>query len=890
MQFVDICAGQSDAVDEEEAEKEEETLTKTSCQEDGEVNLDDEEGDEDTGVCVGDMDENGNLKDLVANPGTEGDSDARDTKETRNRLRELRREMSDKDDCDMMIESESFINLIEEREKARQEHYARVLPQSIANMFSLAPKGTTPKKIGTFNRSENKKGFENTNTIPIVPMSIGDNNAHNNDNNNNCSATQKQSKTAFPPSSSLSKPPVGQPSISVTTVQISTSPCRLSTSTPAPILPEICVVTPSVMSAPNVVITKLQKPPPSKKTVKSSSGKRAKKPTNPSGKSKTSKGDKPGSQKRLDTFFISKTNVDIKNAEKTPFPTDTFSSSPSSSTDASSRESFLKWATSEMSGESKKKKKKKLSTKDSDIGSNKRKKIDTISTGLISASSYLSSSSSTGPSEDSNVKSVIQTANQDGKECDIVSEQITGIVAVGESVTTIISGPSMQNGTHPPVQSEEEIKSITSCPTTFSERFGFEKNIYPELHGHVPPSVVPETGINNNLEDEIDLTLPPTVPIALLDDSNLNSGLQKDDIILPKAPPPPNLPANGLCEWEIGDAADVDRRGVSKQREHIEVVLDDTIPEFFVPGVPVEDADDDGADAGDSEQVGWAMFPLRIINRSIVKYGNTVKAPRLALPLFLLYIVKKLVFFKLNSVFNKLLNSMGKRFVRAESENLRSMPPLERSSPVASSSSSSLPALNPRKRKKNATRAYDDDGGPETNNDTATTTTTKVARTASESKIYTRPADIQLDEKQQLAIDIVVKGYNLFITGGAGVGKSFLIRMIVGKLRKLGMEQDVNLFLSASTGIAARQLGGVTFHNIFQIGINLKKDDKSINTYVKNIKRNKFLLAKLRAMKKLIVDEISMLNEEEFDTTSLVLQKIRNSNKPFGGVQMIVGQ
>lgn len=45
---------------------------------------------------------------------------------------------------------------------------------------------------------------------------------------------------------------------------------------------------------------------------------------------------------------------------------------------------------------------------------------------------------------------------------------------------------------------------------------------------------------------------------------------------------------------------------------------------------------------------------------------------------------------------------------------------------------------------------------------------------------------------------------------------------------------------------------------------------------------------KLQAMDVLIIDEVSMLSQRTFEQVSFVLEKVRKSSRPFGGVQVIL--
>lgn len=71
-----------------------------------------------------------------------------------------------------------------------------------------------------------------------------------------------------------------------------------------------------------------------------------------------------------------------------------------------------------------------------------------------------------------------------------------------------------------------------------------------------------------------------------------------------------------------------------------------------------------------------------------------------------------------------------------------------------------------------------------------------------------------LNQEQKKALDIMLSGGNVFLSGGAGTGKSYLIRSffkaVTNKKRK-------KVLLCAPTGVAAVNIGGVTLHSAFHI-------------------------------------------------------------------------
>ena len=78
--------------------------------------------------------------------------------------------------------------------------------------------------------------------------------------------------------------------------------------------------------------------------------------------------------------------------------------------------------------------------------------------------------------------------------------------------------------------------------------------------------------------------------------------------------------------------------------------------------------------------------------------------------------------------------------------------------------------------------------------------------------------------KQSIALKIMRAGRNVFLTGSAGTGKTFVINKYIKYLRERGVEPAI----VAPTGIAASHIGGKTIHSFFAIGIG-KDVDKGYN-------------------------------------------------------------
>ena len=103
---------------------------------------------------------------------------------------------------------------------------------------------------------------------------------------------------------------------------------------------------------------------------------------------------------------------------------------------------------------------------------------------------------------------------------------------------------------------------------------------------------------------------------------------------------------------------------------------------------------------------------------------------------------------------------------------------------------------------------------------------------------------------QAQALDIMKTGRNVFLTGEPGAGKSYTVRAYVNYLRSCGIDPAI----TASTGIAATHIGGLTLHSWSGIGIS-----KTMNAHELRTVAGKDRVAKrIRATQVLIIDEISM--------------------------------
>ncbi len=134
--------------------------------------------------------------------------------------------------------------------------------------------------------------------------------------------------------------------------------------------------------------------------------------------------------------------------------------------------------------------------------------------------------------------------------------------------------------------------------------------------------------------------------------------------------------------------------------------------------------------------------------------------------------------------------------------------------------------------------------------------------------------------KQSTALKILKTGQNVFLTGSAGTGKTYLLQEYINYLKS----HDVSPAITAPTGVAASHLDGMTIHSFFGLGIRNEIDDY----YVDSLTQKKYLNQRLVKLKVLIIDEISMVSPEIFSAIDKILKAFKFSDEPFGGVQVIV--
>ena len=133
---------------------------------------------------------------------------------------------------------------------------------------------------------------------------------------------------------------------------------------------------------------------------------------------------------------------------------------------------------------------------------------------------------------------------------------------------------------------------------------------------------------------------------------------------------------------------------------------------------------------------------------------------------------------------------------------------------------------------------------------------------------------------QSTALNILRSGKNVFLTGQAGSGKTYVINQYISRLWSCG----VQVAITASTGIAATHIGGVTIHSWSGIGIKDHLSDHDLEL----IAQKEHIYKNITGVSVLIIDEISMLSATTLDMVSKVCQHIRQDYRSFGGLQVIL--
>jgi ATP-dependent exoDNAse (exonuclease V) alpha subunit len=134
--------------------------------------------------------------------------------------------------------------------------------------------------------------------------------------------------------------------------------------------------------------------------------------------------------------------------------------------------------------------------------------------------------------------------------------------------------------------------------------------------------------------------------------------------------------------------------------------------------------------------------------------------------------------------------------------------------------------------------------------------------------------------RQRQALAVMMSGANVFLTGAPGAGKTYVLNEFIQRAERAGRKVAV----TASTGIAASHLGGMTIHSWSGLGIldRLTADD------LRRLGGSDKLAKRYNAADVLVIDEISMLHGSRLDMINKMAKLLRGSDEPFGGLQVIL--
>ncbi|KAI3658066.1 hypothetical protein MP638_006802 [Amoeboaphelidium occidentale] len=164
---------------------------------------------------------------------------------------------------------------------------------------------------------------------------------------------------------------------------------------------------------------------------------------------------------------------------------------------------------------------------------------------------------------------------------------------------------------------------------------------------------------------------------------------------------------------------------------------------------------------------------------------------------------------------------------------------------------------------------------------------------------------ITVTREQESIIQHVTSNHrpNLFFTGQAGTGKSVLLSKVVKALMEKERQEYPDLstedlqkriVLTASTGIAACRINGVTLHSWGGIspglfGSNMKVP--SLTHIFNHLKKptNISAFRRWKNVKTLIIDECSMIHPSLLDTLDRIGKRLKqNNDAALGGIQLIL--
>ncbi len=131
---------------------------------------------------------------------------------------------------------------------------------------------------------------------------------------------------------------------------------------------------------------------------------------------------------------------------------------------------------------------------------------------------------------------------------------------------------------------------------------------------------------------------------------------------------------------------------------------------------------------------------------------------------------------------------------------------------------------------------------------------------------------------QVLALEIMLSGESVLLTGPAGAGKTFVLNQVI----RLAKSEGKHVSVTATTGLAATHLGGTTIHSWAGIGVA----DFLPQGFGEHLAKGRREIIEKTDI--LIIDEISMLHDYRLDMVDEACRLVRRKDEPFGGIQLIM--
>lgn len=136
---------------------------------------------------------------------------------------------------------------------------------------------------------------------------------------------------------------------------------------------------------------------------------------------------------------------------------------------------------------------------------------------------------------------------------------------------------------------------------------------------------------------------------------------------------------------------------------------------------------------------------------------------------------------------------------------------------------------------------------------------------------------MEFSAEQEIAIALIQKNQNVFISGPAGTGKSTILKFL--------QKEDPKLPVTATTGMAAVNVGGITINSWAGLGILEDSPEMVASRILRQYPKAK---KSIRQSHRVALDEVSILNAKALDTMDRTFQIVRGNSRPFGGIQMVL--